>query len=157
MSAAAWGWLLAIVGTLASVAGVVFSWLAWIEAGKAKVAAREAANAVRIRNLAHDFTGWAVDARDLLKAVRESEFGSAQGAAIRLLGALSHSKGWLTGLIPEASAVEEVVRLLNLVNTYLADRSVFEDKQAGLAEDCQSIYRRLNELAGALHAKAEKP
>ena len=157
MSSTAWSWLLAIVGTLASVAGVVFSWLAWIEAGKAKNAAREAANAVRVRNLAHSVSRWAVDARDLLKFVRDMEFSSAQRAAITLLGDLSHNKGWQTGLKHEASAaeVEEVVRLLTLVNTYMTEKAVFEVRQTTLAEDCQVIYRRLSELAGTLDARAE--
>src|SRR5436305_135566 len=100
MSAAAWGWLL--VGTVASIAGVVFSWLAWTEAAKAKRAAQEAADAVRIRNLAHSFSKWSVDARDLLNAVRDLEFGTARRAATTLFGELSHSKAWQTVLGREA-------------------------------------------------------
>ena len=156
MSAAAWGWALAIVGTLASIAGVVFSSLAWIEAGNAKKAALEAAESVRVRNLAHNFSKWSVDARDVLRAVRDLEFGSAQRAATDLFGELSRNRGWQKTLHREAGVVEEVVRLLNLVNTYLTDKTVFKDKRTGLAEDCQTIYRRLNELAGSLEAQAEK-
>ncbi|HUD55441.1 MAG TPA: hypothetical protein VMR02_09455 [Terracidiphilus sp.] len=157
MTANTWSWLLAIVGTLASIAGVVFGWLAWVQAAAAKDAAREAANAVRTRNLAHSFSNWAVDARELLRSVRESHFESAQHAAINLLGALSHNKGWQAGLQRRDSAVEKVVRTLSLVNTYLSDESVFFDKQTDLAEDCQAIYTRLNELAGSIDAQAEKP
>jgi hypothetical protein len=131
--------------------------MAWSEAEKAKKAANEAADAVRTRGLAHDFSRWAVDARDLLRAVRDLEFGSAQRAAINLFGELAHNRGWQVALQREEHAVEEVVRLLNLVNTYLADKAVFKDKQHGLAEDCQTIYRKLNELAGSLEAQAEKP
>lgn len=156
MTAAAWGWLLAIVGTVASVAGVVFSWLAWKEAAKAKRAAIEAADAVRARNLAHSFSRWAVDARDLLRAVRESHFDNAQRAAIDLLGALSHNKGWQAGLQRQDAAVEEIVRMLSLVNVYLTDKAVFSDKLADLAEYCQTIYRKLSELAGSIDAQAER-
>ena len=39
MSSIAWSWALAITGTLASLAGVVFSWMAWVQAGRAKDAA----------------------------------------------------------------------------------------------------------------------
>jgi hypothetical protein len=46
--------------------------------------------------------------------------------------------------------------MLNLVNTYLTDKTIFEDKQAGLVEDCQSVYRKLNELAVSIEAQAEK-
>ena len=42
MTASAWNWILAIVGTLASIAGVVFSWKAWVQASGAKKAAEEA-------------------------------------------------------------------------------------------------------------------
>jgi hypothetical protein len=97
-----------------------------------------------------------VDARDLLKEVRELHFGNAQRAGIDLLGALSHNRGWQAGLRKETLGIGEIVRLLNLVNTYLSDEAVFVDRQANLAEDCQTIYRQLNELAGQIDAQAEE-
>lgn len=100
MTSNTWSWSLAIVGTLASVAGVVFSWLASVQASRAETAASDAANAVRTRNLAHSFSKWAVDARDLLRAVREPNFENAQRAAIELLGALSHNKGCSGRMLP---------------------------------------------------------
>ncbi|MGB6719979.1 MAG: hypothetical protein WBE72_04230 [Terracidiphilus sp.] len=157
MTSTNWSWLLAIVGTLASIAGVVFSWLAWVQATKAKEAAREAADSVRTRNLSHDFSRWAVNARDLLQAVRELRFESAQRAATDLFGVLAHNKGWQAGLKHETNLaeVERVVRILALVNTYTADNVVFESKQRTLAKQCQAIYGKLNELAGNLDAEVE--
>ncbi len=157
MSSTAWNWLLAIVGTVASIAGVVFSWLAWVQAGKAKDAAREAADAVRTRNLSHDFSRWSVIARELLQAVREMHLENAQRAATDLLGVLAHNKGWQAGLKGEASAVkvDEVIRLLALVNTYLTERAVFEGKRSKIAEHCQIIFRRLNEISGTFDAEVE--
>jgi hypothetical protein len=159
MGSTTWGWLLAIVGTLASIAGVVFSVLAWLQAGKAKEAAREAAEAVRVRNLSHDFFRWSADARELLRAVRELRFENAQRAATDLLGALAHNKGWQSGLRRESSVREvvEIVRLLTLVNTYMTEEVVFVDKQAKLVVHCQAIYLKLNELSGNLDAQSEQP
>jgi len=157
MSSTAWSWLLAIVGTLASLAGVVFSWMAWVQAAKAKDAAREAADAVRTRSLSHDFSRWSLNAQDLLQAVRELRFENAQRAATDLLGILAHNKGWQAGLKRDASAakLDEVIRLLTLVNTYLTERAVFEGKQAKIAEHCQLIFRRLNEISGSFDAEVE--
>lgn len=158
MGSTTWGWLLAIVGTLASIAGVAFSWLAWVQAMKAKQAAREAAEAVRARNLSHEFSQFCADARELLQAVRELRFENAQRAATGLLGVLAHNRGWQTGLKQAASAaeVDEIIRLLNLVNTYLTERAVFEGKQAKIAEHCQLIFRKLNEISGNFDAEVEK-
>ena len=153
-----WSWLLAIVGSLASIAGVVFSWLAWVQAAAAKDAAREAANAARIRNLSQNFSRWSADAQDLLQAVRGLRFENAQRAATDLLGVLAHNRGWQTGLRrgDAASELDEVIRVLTLVNTYLTERAVFEGKQVKIAEHCQVIFRRLNEISGSFDAEVEK-
>jgi hypothetical protein len=158
MNSTAWSWLLAIVGTVASLAGVVFSLLAWVQAAKAKEAAREAADAVRMRNFSHDFSRWSKNAQELLQAVRELRFENAQRAATDLLGVLAHNKGWQAGLNREVFAVklDELIRLLTLVNTYLTERPVFEGKQAKIAEHCQMIFRRLNEMSGSFDAEVEK-
>jgi hypothetical protein len=143
-------------GSVASFLGLITSGFAWAAATSAKNAAKGAADAVRVRNLSHSFSRWAVDARDLLRAVREKQFENAQRAGIDLLGALSHNQGMQAGLHNEAAGLGEVVRLLNLVNTYLSDESVFIEKQSNLARDCQTIYRRLSELAGHIDAHAEE-
>jgi len=158
MSSITWGWLLAIVGTITSVGGLVFSWMAWVQAAKAKEAAREAADAVRTRNLSHEFSRWSVIARELLGAVRELHLENAQRSATELLGVLAHNKGWQAGLKREAvaSELDEVIRLLTLVNTYLTEAAVFEGKQEKIAGHCQAIFRRLNEISGSFDAEVEK-
>jgi hypothetical protein len=143
-------------GSVASFLGLIASGFAWAAATGAKKAAKAAANAVRVRNLAHSFSQWAIDARDLLKAVRELHFENAQRAGIDLLGAVAHNQGWQAGLRKEAAGLEEIVRLLNLVNTYLSDETVFIKRQSSLAENCQTVYRRLSELAGHIDAQAEE-
>jgi hypothetical protein len=143
-------------GSVASFLGLIVSGFAWAAATSAKNAARGAADAVRVRNLAHSFSRWAVDARDLLTAVRELHFENAQRAGIDLLGAVSHNQGWQAGLRKETTGIEDIVRLLNLVNTYLSDEAVFVEKHSVLTEDCQTAYRKLCELAGHIDAHAEE-
>ncbi len=158
MGSTTWGWILAIIGTVASIAGVVFSWMAWVQAAKAKYAAREAAEAVRVRNLSHDFSRWSANAQELLQAVRDLRFGNAQRAATDLLGVLAHNRGWQSGLERNvyAARLDEVIRLLKLVNTYLTEKAVFEGKQVKIAEHCQAIFHKLNEISGAFDVELEK-
>src|ERR1035441_109401 len=73
MTPSDWNWLLAISGTVASVAGVVFSSMAWVQAKGAKKAAEEAARTVRIRETADEFLRLAADAKDLMAAVQARE------------------------------------------------------------------------------------
>jgi hypothetical protein len=155
MSLSAFEQALADSGSVASFLGLAASIFAWIAATGAKKAAREAANAVRVRNLAHSFSRWAMDARDLLKAVRELHFKDAQWAATDLLGALSHNKGWQSELRQSATDAEEIVLLLDFVNNYLSDEEIFSDMRDRLVVNCQAIYKKLNEVAGAIDAQVE--
>jgi hypothetical protein len=158
MTASAWNWLLAILGTVASLAGVVFSWMAWVQAKGAKEAAQEAAASVRVRNLSRSFMQWSVDARELLQSVRELRFESAQRCATDLLGDLAHNKGWRSGLRNEtqATGVNEAIRLLSLVNEFLAERAVFEGNRTEIVRHCQVIFHKLKEASGRLDAAMEK-
>jgi hypothetical protein len=158
MTPGAWNWYLTIAGTVASVAGVVFSWMAWVQAKGARKAATEAAASVRARNLSHSFTQWSADARELLQLVRDLQFESAQRSATDLLGVLAHNKGWQAGLRNEAQAIglNEVIRLLSLVNEFLAERAVFEGNRTEIVQHCQVIFRKLKEASGRLDAAMEK-
>jgi hypothetical protein len=158
MTASAWNWLLTIFGTVASTAGVVFSFMAWVQAKGAKKAAEEAATSVRIRNLSHSFTQWSVDARELLQSVRDLRFQNAQRSATDLLGALAHNKGWQAGLRNEAqpTGLNEVIRLVGLVNGYLAEQAIFEGNQTEIVRHCEVIFRKLKEASGKLDAAMEK-
>ena len=89
MTASNWNWLLTIVGTAASVAGVVFSCMAWVQAKGAKRAAEEASRAVKARDTAHEFNQLATDARDLLAAVQAKQKDRATAVANDLTHLLS--------------------------------------------------------------------
>lgn len=137
------------------MAGVVFSCMAWVQAGKAKDAAREAVAAVRIRNLSRSLAQWARDAKDLLRAVRNLHFADAQRAATDLLGALSHRKGWQIELRQSAAELDEVVRLLDFVNNYLSEETIFMEMRDRMVRDCLTVYKKLNEVDGAIDAQVE--
>jgi len=80
MTASAWNWILAIVGSVASIAGVVFSWMAWVQASGAKKAAEEEADAVRTRETANEFLRLAADANGLVASVQARDRERAIGA-----------------------------------------------------------------------------
>lgn len=129
-----------------------------MQAKGARKAAREAAVAVRARNLSHSFSQWSADARELLQSARDLRFENAQRAATDLLGDLSHNKGWQTGLRDESPVIglNEVIRLVGLVNEFLAERADFENNQVEIVRHCEVIFRKLKETSGKLDAAMEK-
>ena len=96
-----------------------------------------------------------MDARDLLKAVRELHFKDAQWAATDLLGALSYNKGWLSELRHGATDTEEILELLDFVNNYLSDEEVFFEMRGRLVVNCQTIYTKLSNVAGSINLQVE--
>jgi phosphoribosyl-ATP pyrophosphohydrolase len=89
MTASVWNWILAIVGTVASIAGVVFSCMAWVKAKGAKKAANEAVRSVKSKDTAHEFAKLAADAKELLAAVQDQRADRAIGAVNDLVHLLS--------------------------------------------------------------------
>ena len=155
MSSTAWGWFLAIIGTLASVAGVVFSWMAWVQAAKAKEAAREAAEAARTRNLAHAFSSWVALARDLLASVRNLDLDEASRVATELMSELSYHKGWRKGRGQQTTEIDEVIRVLDFVSGYFENEAIFIGSRHDLVRDCYTVLKRLREMAGIIDARLE--
>jgi hypothetical protein len=157
MSAAALGWFLAIVGTVASVAGVVFSWLAWVQAAKAKVAAREAANAVRRRNLADEVLKLAGDAKEFLSAVQHGQRDSAISAANGLLHSLSivRSRGVADSL--DMDTLKMCLGQIVSVAICLTVDGVPVDptKREDLLGLCHEIHRLVCDLAGRFERLSE--
>ena len=150
MSAAAWNWVLAIVGTLASVAGVAFSWLAWVQAERATDAARDAANAVRKRGAAQETLRLAGDAKELLSAVQKGLTENAISAANGLLHSMSiiRSRG-----IADSSSMDTLKMCLGQI-TSVAIRLTVDGvpadptKREDLLRLCHDIHRSVCDLAG---------
>jgi hypothetical protein len=89
MTANEWNSLWTIVGTLGSIVGVVFSLMAWVQAAKAKNAARDAVEAVRRRETAYEVSRLARDAKDFLESVQQNRGEVAIAASNNLAHALS--------------------------------------------------------------------
>jgi hypothetical protein len=157
MSAAGWSWLLAIVGTVASIAGVVFSWLAWVQAGKAKDAARDAANAVRRRNFALDAMRLADDAREFLLAVQQYRFENA----LSLANGLNHGLGLLRsqgfGDFPDGDRLKACILQVTAVAIRLKIDGIPTDvtRQKDLLQDCHEIHTQICDLAGRMERSSE--
>jgi len=157
MSPSDWNWLLTIAGTVASIAGFVFSWMAWVQATKAKDAAREAAAAVRKRNTAQEFLRLAGDAKEFLSAVQQGRTENAISTANNLLHALSIIR---TRSMTRASDVDmlktcesEIIRVIVGLNAdgVPTDQSRFSD----LLDRCHAIHRTVCELAGRMERLSE--
>ena len=157
MTASDWNLLLTISGTVASVAGVVFSWMAWVQAGKAKDAAREASEAVRQRNTALEFLRLAADAKEMLSAVQQHRTDNAIATANGLVQALSilrtRSVADSSDTITLKTCVNDImsVAIRLTVDRVPADPSRFEE----LVMLCSGIHRTICDLTGRLEKRSE--
>ncbi|MGH9604233.1 MAG: hypothetical protein ACRD3N_00900 [Terracidiphilus sp.] len=157
MSSTAWGWLLAIVGTAASLAGVVFSALAWVQAGKAKDAARGAAEAVRKRNASQEVLRLAGDAKEFLAAVQQNRAENAISTANNLVHALAMIRTGSVARVSDADMLKtcesEIIGVIVGLNVdgIPADQSKFSD----LLDHCHAIHRTICELAGHMERLSE--
>lgn len=157
MGSTTWGWMLAIVGTLASVAGVVFSWMAWVQASRAKEAARDAADAVRKRSVAQEVLRLAGDAKEFLSAVQQRRAENAISAANSLAHALSIVRNRGTASSADTNRLKLCMNEITSVAIRLnvdgipADRIGFED----LLILCHSIHEGVCDLAGRMERASE--
>lgn len=158
MTASAWNWFLAITGTSASWAGVVFSWMAWVQAKGAKRAAEEASTSVRVRNTAHEFTELAADSKELLAAVREGQSQKAVKAATDLVHDLLILKGRRARYLSKKSMekIGTIVDVLNLVCDAMEKVGLPEDQRMIAIQRCQQIHQRVCEIAGTIDKRAEE-
>jgi len=157
MTASAWNWFLAISGTIASFAGVVFSWMAWVQAKGAKKAAEEAARTVRIRETADEFLQLSADAKALLEAVQAKEKVKAIEAANNLAHLLVIAGGHRAAYLPEGFSTELCVENLRKVSTLLASEGfpVASQKMAKLLGRCHQIHESLCGISGSVQRRTE--
>jgi hypothetical protein len=157
MTATVWNWILAIVGTVASIAGVVFSSMAWVQARKAKDAAREATDAVRKRNTSQEVLRLAGDAKEFLAAVQQSRAENAISTANNLVHALSIIRTRSITRTSDVSMLKEcegeIIRVLVGLNVdgVPTDQSNFSD----LLDRCHAIHRTICALAGRMERVSE--
>ena len=157
MTASAWNWLLAISGTVASVVGVVFSCLAWVQAKGAKKAAEEAARTVRIRETADEFLQLSADAKTLLEAVQAKEKDKAIEAANNLAHLLSIAGGHRAAYLPDGFSTKLCVENLRKVSNSLASEGFSEvpQKMVKLLNRCHQIHESLCGISGSVQSRTE--
>ena len=157
MSASAWNWLLTIAGTIASIAGVVFSCMAWMQAKGAKKAAEEAAKTVRARETEYEFSRLADDARELLAAVQGRQKEKAIEAANHLSHLLILAGGHRAAYLPEGFSTKLCVENLRKVNILLVSEGFPEDpqKMMKLLARCHQIHESLCGISGSVQSRTE--
>jgi len=158
MTASAWNWVLAIVGTIASLAGVLFSWMAWVQAKGAKRAAEDASNAVRARDTAHEFTKLATDAKDLLAAVQEKQIDRAIASADDLTHLLVIAVERRASYLPAGFNAALCIKNLQSISRTLGSEG-FDDeprKRKQLLDRCHQIHRSLCGIAGVVERHTEE-
>jgi len=157
MTASGWNWALAIVGTLASLAGFVFSWLAWKQAKLAKIAAEEATKAANTRNTAHEFSKLAADAKELLSAVQEERSERAISAANNLVHELQIASSRRKQYLPPKPGLESALRNLRYISRSLSTRGLPADRLdlGDLIDLCLDIHQSVCKIAGVVDAEIE--
>ena len=157
MTASVWNWLLTISGTVASLAGVVFSCMAWVQAKGAKVAAEEAARTVRARETEYEFSRLADDARELLAAVEGRQQEKAIEAANHLAHLLIIAGGHRAAYLPEGFSTELCVENLRKVSISLASEGFPEapQKMKNLLNRCHQIHEELCGVSGSVQSRTE--
>jgi phosphoribosyl-ATP pyrophosphohydrolase len=116
MTASIWNWVLAIVGTVASTAGFVFSWMAWVQAKGAKKAANEAARSVKSKDAAYEFAKLAEDAKELLAAVQYQRADRAIEAVNDLVHLLSVAIARRVDFLPVDVELKVAIKQLSAVS-----------------------------------------
>src|ERR1700722_3554339 len=145
MTPGSWNWLLTIAGTIASVAGVVFSWMAWVQAKGAKLAAEEAVKTIRARETEYEFSRLASDSRELLAAVQGKQKEKAIEAANHLTHLLIIAGGHRAAYLPDEFSTELCVENLRKVSIWIASKGFPENSQemGKLLKSCHQIHESL--------------
>jgi len=152
-------WLAENYGNLASVLGLGFSILAWLQAGKAKEAAEAATNAVRSQESAHEFGKLAEDAKSLLTAVLAQEKELAIRAASELAHLLVLAESRRRSFLPDDFDAEQCIVNLELLSRDLAVKGFpteVPEKMEKLVERAQKIDRELCRIAGLVGRQSEE-
>jgi hypothetical protein len=158
MSANDWNWLLAIVGTVASIAGVIFSGLAWVQAKGAKKAAEEAVRTVRAKETVHDFSKMAADSKGLLEAVQTRQKEKAIIAATDLIHLLLFARDRRASYLPRGFNRHLSVEHLQIISNALASGGFPEDtpRIQKLLERCHEIHNSLCGIAATADRNSEE-
>ncbi len=149
--------MIGIVGTLASLVGLGFSWRAWVQAKGARAAAIEATEAARTQEAAHELSGLAVDAKELLSAVQDGRKERAIALANDLAHTLSIAVSRRSSYIPVTPELEQRLKNLRAVSNDLAANGFPTDQKelSLLIRRCEQIHAKVCEVAGIVERRTE--
>lgn len=145
---------------VASIFGLVFSWLAWKRAGRASQAAQEARDAVTVRSLADEFQIACTNADQLLDFLTHDRLPEANLRAIELTSALSEMPFRRSPYL----TVERKNELLNarqdarIVSEMLASgrqTPLAAEQKQRLIRQCQKISMTLRENLGTIKGEID--
>ena len=158
MTAIALNWLLTIIGTVASIAGFILSWMAWTQAKGAKLAAEEASRLVRTREAAYDFSRMAADAKGLLEAIQTRQREKAVVLATDLTHLLLLARDRRALYIPQGIMFDLCLDNLRRIGTRLATEGFPESNQKldKLFTQCHQIHNTLCGVAAKVERRSEE-
>lgn len=158
MTANDWNSVWTIAGTAASILGVVFSLMAWIQAAKAKDAARDAARAIRKRETAYEVSRLARDAKDFLESVQQRRREIAIFASNNLVHALSTIRSWKIAQRADADKLKVCVNDIEGVAIQLTVEGIPDEgpRFEGLLVHCHDIHRVVCDMASKLEHLSEE-
>jgi len=148
-----------IIGCMASLVGLVVSFLAWRSATSAKVAAMEARDAVYRENLKKELNEMTVLATQMLSAIRRRDSETVGLSAITLLANTEYAiSRW--GSYLEQGQRDRLAEVPELIASI--DRTVLlQNIPAEVAplkrmvDQCQNAMRTMNSVLGSIHIESE--
>ncbi|WP_420237979.1 hypothetical protein ACOBR2_20705 [Telmatobacter bradus] len=149
---------ISIVGTVASIIGLIVSWFAWRQAKGAKKAAEEASSAVKARDTAHEFSKLATDAKDLLAAVQGEQKELAIAAANDLTHLLAIAVSRRASYLPQEFDPDLYISNLQRISRSIGSEGFADDlrKKNQLLDRCHQIHRSLCGIAGVVERYTEE-
>ena len=145
---------LGIAASVASIVGLVITYLAWRRASGAEVAAKGAREAVRQGNAAEAFKGLSVKANDMLASLQGDQFQAASQRGRDLVSEISQAKQrWKYLLEPASQArldqtCRQVGRLSLALSRSEADITPKEKERA--LKFCHEVTATLAEETGKI-------
>lgn len=149
-----------LVGTLASVGGLIFSALAWSRARSAQKAAEEARKAVRQGNAAEDLQRLATKARELLHFIENDQFSAARirsGDLILDIATARHR--WKVFFLSDQSEnLAEAARKTGLVTRALStvEEEIGPGDRNKLVNACREVVSRLAAESGNIQSDIDR-
>lgn len=144
------------IGTLATIAGLIFSVLAWLRAKDAKKAADDAQKAVRQGNAAEDLQRLAMEARELLHFVENDQFNAARIRSGDLILHITHARHrWKVFLLEEnRNQLAEAGKKAGLVTRALSvvDEEIEPHNRTKLVNACRELVSRLAAECGNIQS-----